>query len=223
MAPATTAGILTIDPITGVVSANVTWGDPGVLDGASVKFEYFRNGSTSSAATSTVAVGANVHTASDNVTQLDPGCFTLTARATITDKDIGVGMRSLTAPATADVWLATFAPPIKQNERNIAKYGNTVPLKVTLNSSCNPAATTTSPSLWVTLIKGSDIAPEGTEIIPASSSGADTGNQMRVQSGGYMYNLTTQGLVQGSDYEVRIRVGSTLGPIIAEALLQPKK
>ncbi len=38
-----------------------------------------------------------------------------------------------------------------------------------------------------------------------------------------MCNLTTQGLTQGSDYEVRIRVGSTSGPIIAEAMLQPKK
>jgi hypothetical protein len=188
-----------------------------------VKFEYYRNGAATAAATSIVSVGANVHGASDNVTQLDPGCFTLTARVTITDKDSGSGIRNLSATATADVWLATFAPPIKQNERNIAKYGNTVPLKVTLNSSCNPSASTTSPSLWVTLIKGSDIAPEGTEMIPASSSSADSGNQMRVQSGGYMYNLTTQGLVQGSDYEVRIRVGSTSGPIIAEAMLQPKK
>jgi hypothetical protein len=64
---------------------------------------------------------------------------------------------------------------------------------------------------------------EGTTIVPDSSSNADTGNQMRLSGTGYIYNLSTKGLIQGSDYAVRIRSGSTTGPIILQAVLQPKK
>ena len=220
VAPNSTSGFISIDPISGVVSANVAWFDPGTLDGQTVKFDYFRNGGVTPAATRIVTVGANVGTASDNLTQLEPGCcpspWWRRSRG-------GSGTRNVAAGSTANVYLATFGAPIKNNERNIAKYGNTVPLKITLTSSCSPTVTTTAPNLFVTLIKGSDIAPEGVEIIPESTSSADTGNQMRPQAGGYMYNLTTKGLQQGADYEIRIRVGDTMGPIIAEALLQPKK
>ena len=60
-------------------------------------------------------------------------------------------------------------------------------------------------------------------IVAESVSNADTGTQMRVNGGGYMYNFTTKNLTQGQDYTIRIRVGSTTGPIILRALFQPKK
>ncbi len=74
VAPNSTSGFISIDPISGVVSANVAWFDPGTLDGQTVKFDYFRNGGVTPAATRIVTVGANVGTASDNLTQLEPGC-----------------------------------------------------------------------------------------------------------------------------------------------------
>ncbi len=66
--------------------------------------------------------------------------------------------------------------------------------------------------------------PDATPVIVAESvSNADTGTQMRINGGGYIYNFTTKNLTQGQDYTIRIRVGSTTGPIILRALFQPKK
>jgi hypothetical protein len=46
---------------------------------------------------------------------------------------------------------------------------------------------------------------------------------MRMSGGVYMYNLGTKSLTQATDYTLRVRNGSATGPIIAKALLQPKK
>ena len=46
---------------------------------------------------------------------------------------------------------------------------------------------------------------------------------MRVNGGGYIYNFSTRNLQAGQDYTIRIRVGSTTGPIILRALFQPKR
>jgi hypothetical protein len=47
---------------------------------------------------------------------------------------------------------------------------------------------------------------------------------MRPSGSGYIYNLSTNGLTQGSDYTIRIRVNDPLnGTIIQQAVLQPKK
>ena len=59
-------------------------------------------------------------------------------------------------------------------------------------------------------------------IVAENVSNADTGTQMRVNGGGYIYNFTTKTLTQAQDYTIRIRVGSTTGPIILRALFQPK-
>ena len=60
-------------------------------------------------------------------------------------------------------------------------------------------------------------------IVAESVSSADSGTQMRVNGGGYIYNFSTKTLTAGQDYTIRIRVGSTTGTIIAKALFQPKK
>jgi hypothetical protein len=127
---------------------------------------------------------------------------------------------------TSDIYAARFEAPIKSDERNIAKYGNVVPIKVTLASSCNPGATTTVPVLHLTIAPGNatDITPDTTPVIVAESvSSADAGTQMRVNGGGYIYNFTTKNLIAGQDYTIRVRVGSTTGAIIAKALFQPKR
>ncbi len=58
---------------------------------------------------------------------------------------------------------------------------------------------------------------------PMATLAADTGTQMRVNGGDYMYNFSTKTLTAGQDYTIRIRVGSPTGPIIQRALFQPKK
>jgi len=56
-----------------------------------------------------------------------------------------------------------------------------------------------------------------------ADSNADTDNQMRVNGGGYQYNLSTKSLQAGKDYTIRVRLDSSTGPIILAALFQPKK
>jgi hypothetical protein len=46
---------------------------------------------------------------------------------------------------------------------------------------------------------------------------------MRISGGGYIYNLSTAGYKAGKDYAIRIRTGSPTGPVILQAVLQPKK
>ena len=155
---------------------------------------------------------------------LPTGCYpTLTATIAVTDNDSGVNSRSGSLVGSADAYAASFQAPIQDNERNIAKYGNVVPIKVSLVSSCTGAAVTTA-SLYITLTQGlNGEFIDDTNIVAESVSSADTGNLMRLNGGGYIFNLTTKGLTQGADYAVRIRTGSSTGPIILQAILQPKK
>ena len=116
-----------------------------------------------------------------------------------------------------------FLPPIQDNERNIAKYGNVVPVKVQLTTPCT-GGTVTNESLYITVAKGiADETIADTNVIVESVSAADSGQQMRVVDGGYMYNLSTKSLSANSDWTVRVRLGSTTGPIILQAVLYPKR
>jgi hypothetical protein len=155
---------------------------------------------------------------------LAPGCYTLTVTATITDDDTGSGQETTTA-TSIDVFVASFQAPIKDNERNIAKYGNVVPVKVILASSCHAGTTNTSAVLHISIAQGNitgDV-PDGTPTIVAESvSNADTGTQMRVADSRYIYNLSTSKMLKGKDYTILIRAGSASGTIIARALFQPK-
>jgi hypothetical protein len=86
--------------------------------------------------------------------------------------------------------------------------------------------TITTPSLFITYVAGNltDEYPDSTPIVLAESvSSADTGNQMRTSGGMYIYNFNTKLMTQGQDYTIRIREGSSTGPIILRALFQPKK
>ena len=126
----------------------------------------------------------------------------------------------------ADTLVARFNAPIKGDERNLAKYGNVVPVKVDLVSSCTGGAVY-GPVLHITIANGDDnLEPSAIEEIPATSvSNADTGTQMRVSGGGYIFNLSTKGMGTGNtqEYTIRIRYGTTGGPIILRALFQLKK
>ena len=89
------------------------------------------------------------------------------------------------------------------SERNIAKYGNVVPVKVVLTNTCT-GASVTNVSLYITLAKGAgDEAIEDTNVIAESVSAADTGSQMRTADGMYIYNLATKNLSANSDWTIR--------------------
>jgi hypothetical protein len=109
------------------------------------------------------------------------------------------------------------------NERNIAKYGNVVPVKVVLTNTCTGATVTNVP-LFITIAKGvGDEAIEDTNLIAESVSAADTGSQMRTADGMYIYNLSTKSLSANTNYTIRIRPNSTTTPYILQAVLYPKK
>jgi hypothetical protein len=227
VAPVASNLIVTTDPITGITSATINYSDAGWLDTHTASFTW--NGGTAVAGTVTPTAGSDVRPgpvtgSATGTSRLAPGCYQLVVTATVTDDNGGTHTISKTVSNT-DVYLASFHAPIKDNERNIAKYGNVVPVKVDLASSCTGALTTT-PVLHITIALGNatDVQPDLSPVIVAESvSNADTGTQMRIYGGGYIYNFTTKNLQAGKDYTIRIRVGDTNGPIIARALFQPKK
>jgi hypothetical protein len=63
----------------------------------------------------------------------------------------------------------------------------------------------------------------GTETVATSVSNADTGNQMRVTDGFYIYNFTTKPLTQNQDYTLIVRLDTATGPIIQRAVLRAGK
>ncbi|MFN2419353.1 MAG: hypothetical protein ABR593_10575, partial [Candidatus Limnocylindria bacterium] len=229
VAPVISSATVVVNPIGNQVTSTFTYSDAGVLDGQTATFQYYLNGVLVRTSTTTPANSlASSGTVAD-VQTFGPGCYTIEVRMWITDKD---GASSATetrnggSTSTYDFAQASFEAPIKDNERNIAKYGNVVPIKVNLASMCSPGTTLTTPVLHITIALGNatDAQPDATPIIIAESvSNADTGTQMRVNGGGYIYNFSTKQLKANQDYTIRIRVGSTVGPIIARALFQPKK
>jgi len=157
--------------------------------------------------------------------RLPVGCYTLKVTASVTDDDAGTGTGQMSSFTNTDVYTPTFKDPIRDYERNIAKYGNVVPIKVQLNSSCS-GQIITMPNLFLTYSMGNtlDQTVDNTPVLLAESvSSADTDNQMRISGGMYMYNFATKPLTQGQDYTIRVREGSSSGPVLLRALFQPKK
>jgi len=214
-------------PSTGVTTLSATFTDVGTPD-------TFPSGGftvTSGTGTPTFVPGTIVRSTGGGggtmtaTTRLPVGCYTMSVTASVTDDDAGTSSSPNRSYASTDVYAASFKEPIKDTERNIAKYGNVVPIKVQLNSSCSGQLIST-PSLFITIADGNaaDIDPDSTPVIVAESvSSADSGTQMRMSGGMYIYNFATKTLTQGKDYTIRIREGSSTGPIILRALFQPKK
>jgi hypothetical protein len=217
-----------VDPVTGVASFSAAFTDPGAADTfPSGRFDIVVNG-TSYVVSGTVARdGGGGGGTITGTFRLASGCYagSIKATATVSDSDGASGTSAQATFGTQDVYAATWKDPIRDNERNIAKYGNVVPVKLALASSCTGAAVT-SPTLFLTYVVGNvgDDAADGTpNVVAESVSNADTDNQMRLSGGMYMYNLSTKPMTQGKDYTIRVRVGSSTGPVIKSALFQPKK
>jgi hypothetical protein len=158
-------------------------------------------------------------------TRLPVGCYTTKVTASVTDDDGGTGVSPEKTVLGTDVYMAAFKDPIRDNERNIAKYGNVVPIKVQLNSMCS-GQIITAPVLHITIVEGNvsdDTVDDTPNLVAESVSNADTGTQMRISGGMYIYNFSTKQLTQGKDHTIRIREGTSTGTIILKAVFQAKK
>jgi hypothetical protein len=229
VAPTASNPTFIFNPVLGTATAGFDFSDAGYLDThLNSYFTWSGVGDTGNRpATVTgaedVAPDATGH-ASDTRT-LNPGCYNLTVTGTAMDDDGGKSaeLTLYSNSQQTSVYGKGFRPPIMDNERNIAKYGNVVPVKVQLTNPCT-GGTVTSESLYITVAKGlNGEFIEDTNSIATSVSSADTGSQMRIADGGYMFNLSTKYLSANTDWAVRVRLGSTTGPVLLQAVLYPKK
>ncbi len=218
VAPTVAAPTVNGNSLTGVVSLSTTFSDPaGTNDTYTGKF----------VVDGTDYAGTVSGTSMTRSVTLEPGCHTISVVAQVSDEDGGTGTSSATTQ-TIDVYASSFLAPIRDDVRNIAKYGNVVPVKVQTISSCGSGVTSTSTPLFLTIAQGQDAllddsVDDSSTVVATSVSNADSGTQMRVADGKYIYNLTTKSMSAGKDYTIRVRSGSPTGPIILRALFQPKK
>jgi hypothetical protein len=222
VAPTASNGSFVFDPVLGTATAGFDFTDPGTADTHGPNLSYFTWSDVGDRFGSVTETNGSGH-ASDTRT-LSTGCYNLTVTGRAKDDDLGMSAAlPIYSNSQTSVNARGFRPPIVDNERNIVKYGNVVPVKVALTNSCTGAAVT-NVSLYIGLVEGSGgEVIEGNTVVAESVSAADTTGQMRIADGMYMYNLATKNLTQGKDYSVRIRLGSSSGPIILAAVLQPKK
>ena len=224
VAPDITFADATFNQVSGNVTSTLTFTDVGTQDKETATFKYTWTGTTSGTQTNTYTDRPFSATVVD-VQHFDPGCYSILVEMFVTDDDTGSNSYSENLGTSLDFYEAGFRPPIRDDMRNIAKYGSVVPVKVELRSMCFPGTTVTSPTLHITIVLGdqtdNDAVPD--TLVAESVSGADTGTQMRLGGGGYIYNLSTRSMQQGKEYTIRIREGSSVGPIILRALFMPKK
>ena len=69
-------------------------------------------------------------TTADTAIRCSPAATAISVTAYVTDDDTGTTSSFKNLGTGLDFYDAQFSPPIKENERNIAKYGNVVPIKV---------------------------------------------------------------------------------------------
>ena len=225
-APTASNPSFTLDPVSGIATAGFDFSDLGWLDTHGPNLSFFTwSGLGNQMALVTeenIAPNSTGHAAATRT--ISPGCYNLTVTGTAKDDDGGTSAPlAIYSNSATSVYGRGFRPPIMDSERNIAKYGNVVPVKVTLTNTCT-GATVTNVSLYITLAKGvGDEAIEDTNVIAESVSAADSGSQMRTADGMYIFNLSTKNLSANSDWTIRVRLGSTAGPVLLQAVLYPKK
>jgi hypothetical protein len=214
VAPTASNGSFTYNNYTGAATASFDFADDGTNDTHSPAFSWA--GATSG---DVETDGAGTATSTKTLT---PGCYSLTVTGKTTD-DEGADSNTLTLANAVqiDIYTAKFLPPIKDDERNFAKYGNVLPVKVQFTSSCTHLPVAPGPDLFLTYAKGTADTILGDEVVATSVSSADgTGGQMRIADGFYIYNFTTKPLTCNTDYSLRVYMGSTL---ILDATLSLKK
>jgi hypothetical protein len=214
------------DPVLGTATAGFDFSDVGWLDthGPNLSFFTWSDIGNRFATVTEVTSPPNATGHASDTRTFAPGCFNLTVTGTAKDDDGGTSAPlAIHSDSSTAVFSRGFRAPIMDNERNIAKYGNVVPVKVVLTNTCTGATVTNVP-LFITIAKGiGDEAIEEDNLIAVSVSAADSGSQMRTADGMYIYNLSTKSLQQNTNYTIRIRPYSTATPYILQAVLYPKK
>jgi hypothetical protein len=212
------------DPVLGSATASFSFSDVGYLDTHQASFFTWSAGIAGLKTVTEENLYPNATGDASETRTFVAGCYNLTVTGTAKDDDGGMSAPlSIFSGSTTGVYANGFRPPIQDNERNIAKYGNVVPVKVVLTNPCT-GASVTNVSLFITTVQGAGAEIiEDTNVVAESVSAADSGAQMRVADSMYIYNLTTKTMTAGKDYTIRVRLGSATGPIILAAVLQPKK
>jgi hypothetical protein len=220
VAPVASSPSFTLNPWTGVANASFAFSDAGTNDTHTASFSW-------TGASSSVTESSGSGTASSSKT-FSAGCYTLTVTGKVTDDD-GADSNSVTLADNQQfpVYSAGFLPPIVDGERNIVKYGNVVPVKVSVTNPCTNAPV--SANLFVSYYQGDGDAVDSTPVDVATSVATPDGTsgQMRLADGFYIFNFSTKPLTAGKDYTIRIwkdAIGTNNGgTVLLDAVLRPKK
>jgi hypothetical protein len=224
VAPTVTSVTIGWDPFTHVATGTATFTDVGTQDTHTASLLWTVNGTAQPATPGTVVETDGSGSATSSLA-LSPGCYTLGADVTIMDDDTGVGSNSGSG-SSLDAYAVQFRAPIKDDVRNIAKAGSTIPVKVVINKFCGGGGTVTNVDLYLTIAAGAaanEVADDLPNLIQDAGSSNDNGLKFRIADGGYIYNFSTKGLNNTSDYTLRVRLGSAGGPIIKTAVIRTQK
>ena len=151
-------------------------------------------------------VASNTRRRSSRLGTLRPPRPTRSA-ATRSPPAVPVTMTTAVSARTADrrelraSLAVAFQAPIKDDERNIAKYGNVVPVKVELTESAQ-AIRLGHDTVDITIVQGDATTmtiPRRLSVTDTSVSNADTTGRRCGNGGGYIYNLTTKTLTAEQD------------------------
>ena len=155
-APTASNPSFTFDPVFGTATAGFDFSDVGWLDthGPSLSFFTWSDVGNRSASVTEENIAPNSTGHASDTRTLSPGCYNLTVTGTAKDDDGGMSAAlPIYSNSATSVYGRGFRPPIMDNERNIAKYGNVVPVKVVLTNTCTGATVTNVP-LYITLHQG---------------------------------------------------------------------
>ena len=215
----------TFNPYTGVAGASISFSDPGWLDTVSAVFDW----AGVAAAGTPVGVGATPPgplTGTFTGIHVFTGCVAGAIGVTVSDDDYGSFNYQFAPANTLGVYTVRFMAPIKDGARNIVKLGNVIPVKIKVfDCHGNPVLNRTLTVLLVSGVTAEDIAAGENLTDGTSVSSADTGNQMRLADGHYMFNLATKGLKTGVPFTIIIRDTAlpTGSQNIATAAIELKK
>lgn len=224
VAPELTGATIGWNPFTHTATVTAGFTDAGTADTHGAPPPSFAWNEAGIAGPTVVSQAAGGGTVSGSLV-LGPGCYDLAVAVTVHDDDGAQGTAGGSFVGSADAYDIQFRAPIKDGERNLAKNNSVVPVKIVVASLCNAGATITSEALFVTIAAGgsSDIDPDDPNVIVTNVNSPDTNQRMRVVDGGYLYNLSTKGLANTTDYTLRIRLTGTAGEIVKKAVLRTYK
>jgi hypothetical protein len=127
--------------------------------------------------------------------------------ATVTVTDQHGRSASATADATVEYHSSGILQPVNADGSSVFKAGSTVPLKVRYTDCDGSVPADLAPEIRLTKLSGA--SPVGGTEEAASTSSADTGNQMRLGDGQWIFNLATRSLDPTATYRVTIAVPAT--------------